>query len=291
MKKEINQCPVCGILEQKLLFCVDEFCFVRCCECGVIYSQPHPGKGNWRTPVYPNEDKKKSRIEKILETKLTQLTNWRRLAMIFHYKKKGRMLDLGCGTGSFIAQVNSKGWGRYGVDPHLSEIDNRSGTNGPKFYAKNLFDCYFPEKFFDVVSLWHVIEHISAPEKVLKEIGRILKDDGILVISTPTTDGLGFKIAGKDWYHVNVPMHMFLFNFASFKKILERSGFLVIKTNYRVLEYAFDLFRSFEKAKFKNCKYIAFLLLPFFLVLRVFLSLIKQGETMEVVCVKKTKIN
>lgn len=226
------------------------------------------------------------RMKKSLENLLTWLSNYRRIFIINQYKKEARILDLGCGTGDFIRQVRAENWQKYGVDPYLSFKNNNSQV---KYYKKNLFNCRFPNKFFDVITLWHVIEHVSSPKKLLKEINRVLKDNGLLIISTPNLGGLGFKIAGQDWFHFNVPHHRVLFSLKSLKKILTSAGFLISKVNYPVLEYPLDLFHSIVRSKLKNnfLKLIfALPILALSLTFRPFSSLLKIGETIEVICVK-----
>ena len=137
----------------------------------------------------------------------------------------GRVLDVGCGNGGFLAWARELGWQCYGV-----EIDAAAaavvrdlgiavlGSELRELGAEHLAS-------FDAVTLSHVIEHVYDPVETLRQCWRLLKPGGYLWIETPNTDSSGYEIYGSHWRGLEAPRHLVLFNIGSLRWILERAGF------------------------------------------------------------------
>jgi len=294
MKLEKTKCPICNLSDEKSLFTIQNFQLVKCRKCYLVYLNPRPKRQDLGK-FYPHDYYGKGgKFKRILERWLTGLSNLRRRLVIYRYKKGGKILDLGCGTGEFLQVFSQKKWKRYGVEPNPLGYEIAVKKQGVKLYSEELINCCFPSNHFDVITAWHVLEHVYNLEETLDEIERILKNDGILFLSTPNLGGVGFKISGKHWFHLDIPRHLFLFNQQSLREILNLSGFKIIRTNFPFLEYPLDLFHSILGAKFKNEFLKAIFIFPLFLLLltiKPVFSLLNVGETMEVVCVKEKKKN
>lgn len=228
-------------------------------------------------------------LKNFLEKQWSALNNFRRQKIVFQYFKNGRILDVGCSTGEFLTQFKGNNWERYGIEPNKTDWQIAKKKGGLKVYQKQLLDCHFPRKFFEVITLWHVLEHLYNPKETMIEIKRILKNDGLLILSTPNTSGLGYKIAGKNWFHYDARHHCYLYNLTSLTTLLKKTGFKIIKINYPFLEYLLDLFHSIMKSKVRHKQLKLVLAVPLIfllLTLRPLFSLLKLTETIEVICIK-----
>ncbi len=108
----------------------------------------------------------------------------------------GKLLDIGCGNGTFLDFMNKLGWETIGIDFDEKAIMN-SKIKNLNVKLGSLAEQNFPNDFFDAITLSHVIEHVYQPNELLKECYRILKINGKMVISTPNSASLGHKIFKK----------------------------------------------------------------------------------------------
>lgn len=160
---------------------------------------------------------------------------------------KGSVLDFGCGTGDFLSLMQSNNWKSYGY-----EINDRARGLAK---AKGLHiiedlneveDC-----FFDVITLWHVFEHLSDPDESILSFKRILKPNGTLIIAVPNFRSYDAQYYGKYWAAFDVPRHLWHFSRKSFEIIAKNHNMKVKK----VLPMWFDSFYvSLLSEKYKNGK-------------------------------------
>lgn len=271
----------------------EKFRLVRCKECGLIYINPRPIKkeiSNYYSYDYYSSggNNFKTSIEKMLSYYFLS----RQKKMIHQFKKEGKILDIGCGSGNFLSSFSSKEWESYGVEPNPVGYDLSKEKMKNNIFNKELSDCKFPDNYFDVITMWHVLEHIYDPNEELQEINRILKDDGILILSIPNIKSLGFRIAGKHWFHLDAPRHLCHFDPATISEILRKNGFEILKMNFPFVEYPLDLYHSIIN-KFRKNKYTQTLLILPVLILSFILkpsgSLAEVSETMTIYCKKGDK--
>ena len=135
----------------------------------------------------------------------------------------GRLLDVGSGSGSFIAQMERLGWRAEGLepDPEAVAVARAAGLN----VAQGTVDDLDAEaEAFDAVTLSHVIEHLHDPEDALRRIARVLRPGGLLWIATPNLRALGHRRYGRDWLALDPPRHLVLFHRRSLEALLRRCG-------------------------------------------------------------------
>jgi ubiquinone/menaquinone biosynthesis C-methylase UbiE len=153
---------------------------------------------------------------------------WKRSRIILKLKKFGSLLDIGCGTGDFVKYIASN----TSFDVTCTEININNVNDIKKSYDINakygfLTEINFPTNHFDVITIWDVLEHIQNPKKLLVEIRRILKPNGILIIRIPNGDSIDFKIFGKYWAGLDAPRHYYTFSTKSITELLNNSGFII----------------------------------------------------------------
>lgn len=169
--------------------------------------------------------------------------NLRTLLAIELYKKGGKLLDVGIGTGLFLKIAKKRGWDIYGIDISSYAIKSAKQT-GAHLRVKVLSDKTFKENFFDAVNMRHSLEHIKNPQKILEIIYKILKPEGIICITTPNSFGLHAKIFGKLWPHLDLEHHVNFFSKKSLKKLVDDAGFKTLHFKTEELT-AYDIFKLF----------------------------------------------
>ena len=141
-------------------------------------------------------------------------------------EKRGRLLDIGCGNGDFLARMRDLGWTVRGIEPDGVAVESAL-TRGLEVRWGMLEPDAYDERSFDVVTLNHVIEHVPNPAEVLACCHRILDHQGWLIISTPNARSWCHRRFGRDWLCLEPPRHLNIFTISSMKRLAESAGFHV----------------------------------------------------------------
>ena len=140
---------------------------------------------------------------------------------------KGKILDIGCGLGYFLSAFpDYLKFEKHGVE--LSEYASKEARK----YGDIQNTLYYPRHYFDVVTMFHVIEHIDKPENTIKQIRKILKDGGTLIIATPDFDSGCARQFGENYRLLNDDTHVSLFTNESMFRFLRDYGFIINKVDY-----------------------------------------------------------
>ncbi len=152
-------------------------------------------------------------------------------ARIFYipFKKNGALLDVGCGSGASMVNMQKMGWKVVGVEPDPQAVSN-ARNKGVEVYQGDLYSQKFPDNSFDAILLSHVIEHVPFPDKLIKECHRILKDGGTLLAITPNAASRGSRYFGKNWRGLETPQHLQIFTPQSLALLAKNAGFKNIKS-------------------------------------------------------------
>lgn len=160
---------------------------------------------------------------------------------------KGRILDIGAGTGDFLFVAKKNGWETTGVEP--SEKAKKIAKNKGVSFVENTSEL---ENYsFDVITMWHVLEHVPNLDNQIKELKRLLKPNGSLIIAVPNFKSFDAKYYGKYWAAYDVPIHFWHFSKKSIKLLFEKEGMQLEK----ILPMKFDSFYvSLLSEKYKSGK-------------------------------------
>lgn len=222
----------------------ERFRLVQCSECGLVYVNPRPNpqelQGYYSKEYYESNWSVVGELDSRLFLDLN-----RRIEYVGRYKKSGRVLDVGCGSGDFLGEMKAIGWDVYGVDASRSACDRAVAKIGTNIYCGSLDDCHFVGEFFDVVTMWHVLEHVDDPNATIKEIGRILKNDGLLILEVPNIDSPIYKATRQYYSALDVPRHLIHFSLKTIERLIVRNGFRIIMVNSQTLEMPLIFFHSF----------------------------------------------
>lgn len=141
---------------------------------------------------------------------------------------RGELLDIGCGSGSFLKVAKAVGWSVHGIDFDERAIEAAKAEKiDVKLGGIELFDGQ--NELFDVITMSHVIEHVHDPKKVLKACWGLLKAGGTLWIESPNIDSWGAGVFGRDWRGLEPPRHLVLFNTRNMSELLSNVGFSKIQ--------------------------------------------------------------
>jgi SAM-dependent methyltransferase len=151
---------------------------------------------------------------------------------IIPFTGEGRLLDIGCGNGRYLSTLKKLGWQTYGIEQNPGSSEYARTELHLNVETGDLLNYKYLDKFFDVITMWHSLEHLYEPISTLKEVKRILKDDGLLVIAVPNVDSFAAKVFKENWYQLEIPIHLIAFSPDSITRMLESAGFKIKKIYY-----------------------------------------------------------
>lgn len=137
------------------------------------------------------------------------------------------VLDVGCGSGTLLGLLKHRGFRVTGLDFSAEAAAIAKAENGVDVAVGSLEEAHFPAESFDVVTLFHVMEHVTNPRLVLAEVSRVLKPNGVAILQVPNIESWQFKIFGARWYGLDIPRHVIDYSRNSMLKLLADSGFVV----------------------------------------------------------------
>lgn len=267
------KCVICGSDSREILYKINDINFyvVKCRICNLFYTFPQPDTKSFYPDNYYSYShypakkflsveqlgflsKVKISIKKqILNECYGYFKNGNRRILfsipkfILNYMKyyfvifppfikEGKLLDVGCGSGEYLFVIQQLGWDVYGIE--LSEkAASYARDKGLKVITGAIIENgHYPSEYFDIVRFNHALEHFPDPVSTLKESHRILKNNGLLLITAPNVNSIERDIWGKYCWQLQMPEHLFHFSENSLKKLLDKTGFRVKKIEY--LPYA-----------------------------------------------------
>jgi 2-polyprenyl-3-methyl-5-hydroxy-6-metoxy-1,4-benzoquinol methylase len=137
----------------------------------------------------------------------------------------GRLLDIGCGKGDFLARMRGRGWEVEGLEVDSEAVKFACSRHGLTIHHGALETLGLPDGSFDAVTANHVIEHVHEPIALLRECLRVLKPGGVLVLATPNINSDGHRVFGRNWSNLDPPRHLHLFSGTTLKECGIRAGF------------------------------------------------------------------
>lgn len=229
---EYVSCALCGADSTEILFegqdewykLPGRFPVRRCRQCNHIYLNPRPSPseiGQYYPaeyapyqPAIEDEPSLWRRLER-------QYAMFKRIRMIqSRLKTRGRVLDVGCATGTFLAALRRLGWEVYGVETNAEAAAYARQRFGLNVFTGELEAAAFPEHYFDLVILWDVLEHVHEPRQVLQEAARIVQPGGALLLVLPNPESLEARVFGRYWAGWDVPRHLHIFPTAVLQQLL-----------------------------------------------------------------------
>ena len=218
-------CPVCNGGDFVELFKKLDEPFVKCVNCGLVLINPRPVYAqvldtydNDYSLTYANKAKKKMRRVRRWINRVKK-----------GYVHQGRWLDVGCSVGFVVMAAEEAGFEGHGVDVQSWGIDY--GSNVLKLNHLRcgiLEEQAYPDNYFDVISLYDVIEHVPDLNRTVTELKRILNQDGIIDIITPDIDHWRVPKPLSEWKEIKPSEHLYYFNNKTLTRLLDKHGLTII---------------------------------------------------------------
>ncbi len=264
--ENIKKCPVCNSRSFKKIITTRDFFLTqktfyltKCENCGFVFTNPRP-KADALAPYY-NSEKYLSHYAKGFG-----LMHWiyqffrninirNKFKLIQSYMSNGQLLDIGCGTGELLAYFKKQGWNVRGIEPnpharlfateaYKLQVDDESALSD------------LDSESFDVISLWHVLEHVPGLNQRMRDIYRLLKADGLVVIALPNLASWDAQYYGKYWAALDVPRHLYHFTPDTFQKLALHHGLKLVKQFPMKLDAYYVSLLS-EKYQNRCCKFLS----------------------------------
>jgi ubiquinone/menaquinone biosynthesis C-methylase UbiE len=212
----------------------------QCRHCGLAYTSIRPESEVLYSKLYPDDYlcygvKTGSWIADFVNEKrvLGQIIQRSRLLLKHIQLKEGiRMLDVGCATGKFLMYFKDKfKFEVYGVEPN-AQLCNILKKKGVNIINSTIEDAELPNNYYDIICMFHVLEHVWDPILTLKKLNTFLKDNGVLLIELPNFDATARKVFGKYWFNYHQPRHLTHFTKKIIENIIPECGFDMIEFKY-----------------------------------------------------------
>ena len=287
------QCRLCSSSNTQLLFVSEnihgrhllgreKFNVLECKNCKVTFTDVDVNSAFYGH-YYPKNYYDKFRGNKLVESLLAFLEKFsfkRKLRLILRHKPEGnRVLEIGCAQGKFLndlpstfkkfgVEINASG--RRYIQEHFPEITvYQDGID-----SENFSGCSVK---YDIILMWHVLEHIKDPSAFLQQLSSLLNKNGVFIFEVPNRNSLGFRLTREKWFHLDTPRHLFHYNQISLKQLLNHQGLKIIGYSGNAIDYWHDFTTSIRKCFSTKIpiinKVLYFILFPIGFIIRSLLSI------------------
>lgn len=230
----ISVCPVCQansfhsfLTAKDYTVSQQDFGLVNCSTCEFTFTNPRPTADTiysyYKSEKYiSHTGGSGSLMDRLYRIARSYALKWKR-QLITSYAHEKTLLDYGCGTGSFLAYMKTKGWNVTGVEPSSSARAKASENATVYEHIESANGTY------SIITLWHVLEHTHDLNKTLTELGKRLEASGTIFIAVPNYKSADATYYKNHWAAYDVPRHLWHFNQQTMKQILGIAGFDVQK--------------------------------------------------------------
>lgn len=238
MAERLSKCPLCksglflNYTEVKdHAVSKESFIVCRCQKCSLLFTNPRPKEEKiapyYDFPEYYSHDRNNKSLTQFIYNKVRDFTVSQKVKLISELKGNGKLLDYGCGTGEFLNAAKNKGWKVNGIEP-TAKARNTANVTLDNSVHENI-DEINEKKKYDIISLFHVLEHIHTLRKTIKVLLNHLKSDGYIIIAIPNPESYDAKKYGKDWAGWDVPRHLYHFDQIAMKNFEQLFDLELIK--------------------------------------------------------------
>lgn len=260
---KILVCPICASKNIKkymdtkdYFFTKEDFSISQCNDCEFVFTNPIPTNLSkyYETTNYLSHNTADNGIMGILYSKLRNINIKRKYKLVTGYCKNGNLLDIGCGTAELINYFKHQNWNVTGVEPNESA----------RTYTKNTFNIdtfeedelnNFEKHSFDVITMWHVLEHVPNLHDRVSQLKKLLKPNGTMFIALPNLNSPDAKKYKQKWSALDVPRHLYHFTQNTFAKLIDGYNLKIVHAEPMKLD-AYYVSMLSEKY-FKNPFYLS----------------------------------
>ncbi len=289
LMSEENVCPACNSNRVQYALKVGDYDLFNCTSCGFQFLWPIPDDESlaklYDDHQYHDEERYDSstinpRVEVIWKKRLNVLHNDLGL-------KPGSLMDVGCATGIFLKNAREQSWNIVGLEASPQAAEQAQTLLGKDFVEIADFMQYSSEKPLDLVTMWALIEHVRDPKAYLKKAHSLLVTKGWIALATPNIRSFSAKWKAAKWRYYIPPFHITYGNPKSLTRLLESSGFEVMKIVTHFRPIAFFSKNSKSLKLYKKNKVFRIAMKVVLSPLKLFAEQFHWGETIEVYARKK----
>lgn len=238
-KLTINACPLCGGTHLKrVMTCTDfyasgeQFDVFSCEDCGFTFTQDVPVEAEigryYETPDYISHSDTKKGAMNVLYHRVRKymLGKKARLVAKESHRKSGRLLDIGTGTGYFAATMTQRGWKVEAIEKNEQARAFAKQHFGLEVMNEEALQELKPESF-DVITLWHVMEHLEHLDRTWERLYELLSDRGKLIVAVPNCSSYDAEKYREYWAAYDVPRHLWHFTPVTIQQWASKHGFVM----------------------------------------------------------------
>jgi SAM-dependent methyltransferase len=230
--ESLKECPICNSQDlQPFLICEDHtatnetFQLLKCARCTFVVTSPRPAHTSI-SKYYDSENyishtgKPSSAIDSIYLLVRKFTLRWKMTLIARYTGKPATLLDFGCGTGDFLTVCSAGGWNAYGIEPSAAS-DQKASTESRVMVLKSIEEL--PPLKFEVITLWHVLEHLADLENKINQLKNLLTVNGTLFVAVPNRTSYDAQVYKEKWAAYDVPRHLWHFSIENMEQLMTRS--------------------------------------------------------------------
>lgn len=239
MYEKLEECPSCKHPKfNNFMICKDytvseeSFALVKCSKCQLVFTNPRPTLGKigsyYKSANYISHTNAVTNITNLLYKLVRIFTLGQKRGHIEKYKKNGHILDYGCGTGHFLKIMNPNKWKIAGLEP-----DPATSAKAASLLNQTIHHSLSEinkEEEFDVITAWHVLEHVHDLRDTLRTLRKKLKSNGFMFIALPNHNSYDAMIYKEFWAAYDVPRHLYHFHLDSFQRLAKSQKLNLVDT-------------------------------------------------------------
>jgi 2-polyprenyl-3-methyl-5-hydroxy-6-metoxy-1,4-benzoquinol methylase len=219
----------------------ERFDIVKCSACGFRFTNPRPRADElgkyYESAEYISHSDTRTGLFATVYQQVRKYTLGRKLALISRFQPKGEILDIGCATGQFLHYMEEHGWMTTGIEPDEKTRSRAISEYGLKVLPEDQLNGLAKDSF-DVITMWHVLEHVSDLNGRMQQLLKLLKPEGTLIIAVPNCEALDAKEYGAFWAGYDLPRHLYHFTKPDMELLAGKTGFKLVE----ILPMKFDAF-------------------------------------------------
>lgn len=242
----LTNCPVCKQASLKTILSLNDyfltneiFSICECQNCKLKFTNPRPSENElskyYESAEYISHTNNSIGFFNQTYKLVRQYAISRKVKFIKSFLSRGNLLDIGSGTGEFINHIKSKKFNVTGIEPNYNARIKAIEKYGLDVIDEVEID-QLQKASFDIITLWHVLEHVYDLNQRIIQIKNLLKSNGVLIIAVPNCDSFDAKHYKNYWAAYDVPRHLYHFNPSTLLHLFNANGFSHIKTKQMVFD-------------------------------------------------------
>jgi 2-polyprenyl-3-methyl-5-hydroxy-6-metoxy-1,4-benzoquinol methylase len=231
----IKDCPICEnkkfdvFLKGRDHFLTgEEFFIVKCTACSFRFTNPRPDENEilryYNSPEYIAHDSSQVNLIKSVYKAIRKITIRKKHTIVKRYSIGNELLDIGCGTGEFLNYCQKMNYKTTGIEPNEKARVFAGKKFRLKIFNEQKLNDLLPASF-DVVTMWHVLEHVHKLNERILQIKQLLKPEGTMIIAVPDSDSWDAQKYKNFWAAYDLPRHLYHFTPATLKMLAVKHGF------------------------------------------------------------------